>query len=459
MKPAADPITSICLGLNIQGINPSANSKSSWKLPRLKDEILTLNKNNYSVPFVAIAETWLKDVITEAEITIENYNVYCADRLKYPHGGVLLYIHQKIMINEYSTFDDDICQGVFCYSKIFKCLIGCIYRPPTSGPESFSKLINFLNNFIAEFNPNNQANVFIFGDFNLPKVDWKIPFLNSSTCSNALYDNFFNFMNIHFLSQYVDRNTRKENVLDLFLSDDPNFVHLIECEDLLLSDHNLVKIYTNFFGCLNINSKENFVPVSHSPNFSNFNLQKANFERINYILKSFDWDSFVTSTPIEDFPEKFNVKIFSVLQDNCPKHKVNYVKFNSYINKRRIISRKIRKFNKILSQSGSSGLTSSSFSPSYLGKVKEKIAKLKEEQKLSYINQRKAQEDAAVSKIKYDTKYFYKYAGRFKKSFSTPSLLIDKFNNIINDPVEIANALQDHFKSVFTAPNDKLDLF
>ena len=143
MKPAADPITSICLGLKIQGINPSANSKSSWKLPRLKDEILTLNKNNYSVPFVAIAETWLKDVITEAEITIENYNVYRADRLKYPHGGVLLYIHQKIMINEYSTFDDDICQGVFCYSKIFKCLIGCIYRPLLLVRKVFLNLLTF----------------------------------------------------------------------------------------------------------------------------------------------------------------------------------------------------------------------------------------------------------------------------------------------------------------------------
>ena len=61
-------------------------------------------------------------------------------------------------------------------------------------------------------------------------------------------------MSTNFLSQYVEQNTRKQNILDLFLTDDPNFVHLIKCEDLLISDHNLVKIYTNFFSCLSTDS-------------------------------------------------------------------------------------------------------------------------------------------------------------------------------------------------------------
>ena len=104
---------SICLGLNIQGMNSSANSKSSWKLPRIKYELFSLNKNNFSVPFIALAETWLKDDITEAEINIENYNVYRADRQRSAHGGVLLYVHEKIVIDSFLTFDDDICQGVF----------------------------------------------------------------------------------------------------------------------------------------------------------------------------------------------------------------------------------------------------------------------------------------------------------------------------------------------------------
>ena len=72
-------------------MNPSANSKSSWKLPRIKDELFSLNKNNFSVPFIALGETWLKDDITEAEINIENYNVYRADRQGSAHVMVMYF--------------------------------------------------------------------------------------------------------------------------------------------------------------------------------------------------------------------------------------------------------------------------------------------------------------------------------------------------------------------------------
>ena len=443
-------------------MNPSANSKSSWKLPRLKDELLSLKNNKFNVPFLAIAETWLKDSITDAEINLNLYNVYRGDRQKSAHGGVLLYIHHKIVINNFSTYDDDICQGVFCFSKLCKCVIGCIYRPPTSGNESFSNLLKFLENFISQFNPNNEFNILIFGDFNFPKANWKTPHLNSSICSDpSPYQLFFNFMNTNFLSQYVEQNTRKQNILDLFLTDDPNFVHLIKCEDLLISDHNLVKIYTNFFSCLSTDSYGKIASDTSCLTFSDFNLPKANFDKINLNLNNTDWNEFVESTSINDFPAKFKNKIFSIVQENCPRKSTNHVKSNSFIKERQIISRKIRKFNKILLKSVSTQQTVSSFSFStkYINDLKEKILKLRDKQKSSYINQRKFQEDAAVNRIKSDIKYFYKYTKRFKNTVSSPSLLIDSKDNLINSPLEIANALQDHFKTVFSIPNSELDSF
>ena len=97
----------------------------------------------YNIPFVALTETWLKNQITDAEININNYNVYRADREKSPHGGVLLYIHDKIAINNYLTYDDNISHGVICLSKTHKCVIICIYHPPTTELESFSNLLTF----------------------------------------------------------------------------------------------------------------------------------------------------------------------------------------------------------------------------------------------------------------------------------------------------------------------------
>ena len=59
----------------------------------------------YNIPFVALTETWLKNQITDAEININNYiQRLSADNEKSPHGGVLLYIHDKIAINNYLTY-------------------------------------------------------------------------------------------------------------------------------------------------------------------------------------------------------------------------------------------------------------------------------------------------------------------------------------------------------------------
>ena len=104
--------------------------------------------------------------------------------------------------------------------------------------------------------------------------------------------------------------------------------------------------------------------------------------------------------------------IYSVLLKHCPKYQTNHISRNSFKNKSRIISRKIRRYNKLLS-----GSHCSSFSHVYKSKINYKIAKLQNELKQSYFDKRKAEEDNAIDKIKSDNKYFYKYANRFKKLF------------------------------------------
>ena len=52
---------------------------------------------------------------------------------------------------------------------------------------------------------------------------------------------------------------------------------------------------------------------------------------------------------------------------------------------------------------------------------------------------------------------FFKYANRFRKSLSSPSIVVDKDNHIVTDPFKIANKLQEHFQSVFTQPNVMLN--
>ena len=62
------------------------------------------------------------------------------------------------------------------------------------------------------------------------------------------------------------------------------------------------------------------------------------------------------------------------------------------------------------------------------------------------------EEHKAVHKIKKDPKYFYNYAKRLRKYTYSPNILIDKNSNIKSNPIDIANTLQDQFKSVFSIP-------
>ena len=66
--------------INIQGMSPSATSKSRYKLPYFIEE--HLQNDEVYIPYIALTETWLKSFITDAQIAIENYHTVRADRKK-----------------------------------------------------------------------------------------------------------------------------------------------------------------------------------------------------------------------------------------------------------------------------------------------------------------------------------------------------------------------------------------
>ena len=68
------------------------------------------------------------------------------------------------------------------------------------------------------------------------------------------------------------------------------------------------------------------------------------------------------------------------------------------------------------------------------------------------------EEIKAVNKIRSDSRYFYKYASKFKTSHTSPNILTDEMNVAVTEPEEIANLLQDQFKGVFSVPLSDLQL-
>ena len=75
------------------------------------------------------------------------------------------------------------------------------------------------------------------------------------------------FMSKHFLEKMVQENTRQNNILDLLLTNNSDFVNSIGVRDTVLSDHRLLDINIHY---------EQASPNSDSP-LNRYPLSQLNF--------------------------------------------------------------------------------------------------------------------------------------------------------------------------------------
>ena len=80
--------SSAIMFLNIQGINRSATSKQRWKHEYLS-KLISSSSTHYLV--IGLTESWLKPHISDAQIDMQLFNVFRADRVNRERGGALLY--------------------------------------------------------------------------------------------------------------------------------------------------------------------------------------------------------------------------------------------------------------------------------------------------------------------------------------------------------------------------------
>eukprot|EP00111_Clytia_hemisphaerica_P013867 TCONS_00040826-protein len=92
-------------------------------------------------------------------------------------------------------------------------------------------------------------------------------------------------------------------------------------------------------------------------------------------------------------------------------------------------------------------------------KTTEKLVEIEVLLQKSFAQERKQKEAEATSKIKSNPKFFYSYANRYSKSKPKVGPLIDPdTKKLTNDPLLMANILQNQYKSVFTQPLQNYDL-
>lgn len=183
---------------------------------------------SYNKPAViTISETWLQSNICDAEISLDGYTLYRADRGS-RGGGVATYVSSNLSSEVVTPNESPLhfeCLFVRLRFHHKHLIIGNIYRPPNSPSES-------INNILATINSLNCSDeLIILGDFNRNWLDR----------SSVKEKNLLESLNLTQLIQEPTRVTgSSSSLLDWILVTHPNRIAdsgiLADC----FSDHSVI---------------------------------------------------------------------------------------------------------------------------------------------------------------------------------------------------------------------------
>lgn len=432
-------------------MNPCANSNTKWKLPYLTNYIAQDHRSSY--PMIALTETWLKPYITNAQVHIPGYEIIRCDRSTRKGGGVLLYLSDQLISSSIETFDDKMCQAIACTCEASKTLIMIAYRPPNAETHSSKNLFRFLQGYISA--ANDEYDVIIMGDFNLPNINWVTSEITSGSTqsSKEAAESLIDLMDSTLLSQYITVGTRKSNILDLFMTNNNLILQDIEVADTSLSDHKIIKVL--------LSDNPAYQPILtpkkiERNSFRCLKLEKANWTSINEELKNVDWVMLKSLCEEEnEFPELFRLTLLQICLIHTPLKPENIKPYKPSGSRAcRIISRKKRKLQVRLK-----AVQSKNGTPQCEEKIKKELALLQIKMRDTINGELENNELEAVKKVKENPKYFYTYAKQFLKRSSEIKLLLDEKDNPLRNKKDIADMLQKQYISVFSDPNnpDKKD--
>ena len=291
IHPNPGPLDNIsCVHLNVRSLRKRI-SKNITALDLITTEYST------SFDFILLTETWLDSNVSSDTLSIPNFHAPLRkDRLD-GHGGVAVYIRNSFFFKRRSDLETDNAEGIWVETIINDTcfLFGAFYRPPNSK--------NDINNSIFDsFSlaaTSNIQNILIFGDFN-------IDFL---TKTSSFIHNAIQIFDLKLLINNATRYDPKgsRTLIDLILSNCPQYVSASGCLDNLCSDHCPVYCRLSF---------------KHG-RFSSFkrsiwNYQKANLVTLRQDARNNEWDAIIDHTDIEASSISFTSELIRLAKKNIP---------------------------------------------------------------------------------------------------------------------------------------------
>ena len=323
-------------------------------------------------------------------------------------------------------------------------IFSCIYRPPEASDQSFANIMSDLQHQIGIVSNGRCPEMFIMGDLNLPLYDWESNRPMKAVSSNGAYQRTMEFVEENFLSQMVDKPTRGNNILDIILTNSPQYIAAITTEDSKISDHRVVECTLGFNPLV-----ENPLQTTNwdHMNFRGLNLYKADFELMNEDLSEVEWDNLQTmceesgDTTGEKFKELIVLTVLQLAIKHSPK--------KSQRRKNNLVEPLKRRRRKLKSR-----IAAKASKDSATGQLEEELVALDDKIRQVLDSNIERREQKAIDTIKSSPRFFFSYAKRLSKAKSNIAPLKRKDGVLTTDNKEKADLLQAQYCGAFSDPND-----
>ena len=429
-KKNTDTSTERIIYGNIEGLIP--------KKKQYKTKMLEEIGREYNSALICLTETHLRSEIRDAEIKLEGYETYRADRVNdRKKGGVVIYTrsdvakHTELLV---ANSNGEV-EYVIIYIKNWKILLATVYRPPRCSTENMTQVTKAIEDEAGKLGAPDPT-IVINGDFNLPNIKWDETTIYGGTNADRLQANsLFTMMENLTLKQIVRLPTRQNNILDIYLTNDEDLISDIRAEDTKITDHRLMVIDTTL--------RSHRHPQEYPRNSQDF--QSLNFFHdsidwniITNEISSIDWQQDLSNKTTSEMYEYFTSKLLIICTSHIPKKR--QPKTYTIPRERKILMRKRIKLNKRLLGNGNTNT------------IKQKLEQIERELAQSYEREMKADELRAINTIKNNPKYFFKYVQN--KATTRTSIGPLKYRGeVTSDPQKMSEALNKQYVSAFSTPN------
>ncbi|XP_072048268.1 uncharacterized protein [Amphiura filiformis] len=374
-------------------------------------------------------ESWLDDGVSNSEIVPPNYSVVRKDRVgtygKDGYGGVFIAYKTDLVVAHRVDLDSD-TEILWIQLELFgskPVLIGAYYRHPSSKGE----VLEQLDVSLSKIDSSKCPNVWLAGDFNLAGIDWETQSTLPLCPKPGLCRQLISIANDYGLEQVVRKPTRRNNILDLFFTNNNTLVDKVTVIPGI-SDHDGIPVVTINIRPKILKSKPRKVYMYHKANHDKLD---SDLTELCSVFECKD----LGQCSVEQLWSEFSDNIKLTMDENIPSKYVTSGKTSPWINHRtkRQLKQKQRAYNHAKS-------TGDDDDWQKFRSIRRNITRETRRLYRTYIKEVCIQ----------GNKQFWSFIKSLKKDSSGIPALKDENNMLVTDNIKKANLLNSQFESVFT---------